>query len=149
MDHAIAATTLADAPAGGVTTAESLKAHAQDSILGSSTGSRFGSANYSDAALIAATKVTNTDVYNGAGEKLGWLDEVVIDKRSGKVAYVVLAVGGFLGLGERYVPMPWERLTYDEDKGGYNIDLTGDQLRSTTTYDREGMDARDPAVAVA
>jgi sporulation protein YlmC with PRC-barrel domain len=124
----------------GATSIDDLKAtaHEGDQLVGVSVGSKFGSKNYSDANLIAATKVTNTSVYNADGDKLGWLDEVVIDKRTGKVSYVVLAVGGFLGLGERYVALDWDRLVYDEEKGGYNIDATGDQVRSMDTFDREG-----------
>lgn len=134
----------------GATTVEDLKATAQDGdqLIGVSVGSRFGSKNYSDANLIAATKVTNTSVYNADGDKLGWLDEVVIDKRTGKVSYVVLAVGGFLGLGERYVALDWDRLNYDEEKGGYNIDATGDQVRSMETFDREGAPFVETAPAI-
>lgn len=128
--------------ATGATTAADLDL--KDSIIGASVGSRFGHDNYSNANLIAATKVTNADVYNADGDKIGWLDEVVIGKQTGKVEYVVLAVGGFLGLGERYAAMPWDRLTYDEAKGGYNIDATGDQIRSQPHYDREGMNEVRP-----
>lgn len=117
----------------------------ETSIIGASVGGLFGKENYSDANLIAATKVTNTNVYNADGDKLGWLDEVVIDKQTGKVAYVVLAVGGFLGIGERYHALPWDRLTYDDAKGGYNVDLTGDQLRESPHYDRDGRDEVIPA----
>lgn len=134
----------------GATTIDDLKQRAVegDELVGVSVGSKFGAENYSDANLIAATKVTNAHVYNADGDKLGWLDEVVIDKRSGRVEYVVLAIGGFLGLGERYIPIPWDKLVYDEDKGGYNIDATGDQVRGMTHYDREGMDPIGPAAAV-
>jgi sporulation protein YlmC with PRC-barrel domain len=136
--------------ATGATTVDDLKATARDGdqIIGASVGSKFGNANYSNENLIAATKVTNTHVYNRDGDKLGWLDEVVIDKISGRVEYVVLAVGGFLGINERYLPLPWERLTYDESKKGYNIDLSGDQLRSSTTYDREGLNPTAAHLAV-
>ncbi len=114
---------------------------ANDIILGASVGSRFGHDNYHDGRLVAATQVTNKDVYNGAGEKLGWLDEVVIEKETGRVAYVVLAFGGFLGINQKYHPLPWDRLNYDADKGHYNIDATDEQVGSMETYDRAGMDA--------
>lgn len=131
-----------------VTTKNSLEAH--DNILGASVGARFGHDNYHDGRLVAATQVTNKDVYNGAGDKLGWLDEVVIDKETGKVEYVVLAFGGFLGINEKYHPLPWNRLTYDEAKGHYNIDATNDEIGTMRHYDRADMDgyrtAERPAV---
>ena len=86
------------------------------------------------ASLIAAKKVDGTSVYNAKGEKLGSVHDVMIDKRSGKIAYAVMSFGGFLGIGEKYHPLPWHLLTYDEAKDGYNIDVTADRLRSAPSY---------------
>lgn len=49
------------------------------------------------ATVISATKVIHTNVYNTAGDALGEIDDVMIDKRSGKIAYAILSFGGFLG----------------------------------------------------
>ena len=46
-----------------------------------------------------ASKLAGVDVYNEANEKIGDINDVILD-RSGKVANVILGVGGFLGLGE-------------------------------------------------
>ena len=48
-----------------------------------------------------ASKLVHVDVYNEANEKIGDINDVILD-RSGKVAKVILGVGGVLGLGERY-----------------------------------------------
>jgi hypothetical protein len=50
-----------------------------------------------------------------------------------------MSFGGFLGIGEKYHPLPWNVLTYDESKGGYNIDLTSEQLRSAPSYSRDEL----------
>jgi hypothetical protein len=63
----------------------------------------------------------------------------MIDKHSGRVAYAVMSFGGFLGIGEKYTPLPWAVLTYDADKGGYNIDLTTDQLRNAPSYSTDEL----------
>ncbi len=65
-------------------------------------------------SLIAASKVNGTTVYNTAGEKLGSVYDVMIDKRSGKAAYAIMSFGGFLSIGDSYHPLPWQSLTYDE-----------------------------------
>jgi len=91
------------------------------------------------AELISADKVTGTSVYNAAGDDLGTIHDLMIDKRGGRVAYAVMSFGGFLGIGEKYHPLPWNVLTYDESKGGYNIDLTAEQLRSAPSYSSEEM----------
>lgn len=97
-------------------------------------GSRTG------AALISADRVRGTDVYNRQGERLGDIDSILIDKLSGKVAYVVMSFGGFLGIGERYHPLPWHVLSYDTDKGGYAVDLDRSQLEGAPHYSRDEAD---------
>jgi hypothetical protein len=84
--------------------------------------------------LIAAERVQGTDVYNLAGEKLGTVDDIMIDKVSGKAIYAVMSFGGFLGIGEKYHPLPWSTLTYDETKGGYVVDLDKKMLEEAPTY---------------
>ena len=51
------------------------------------------------ASLISAGKVQGTTVYNTQGENLGQVYDVMIDKRSGKIANAVMSFGGFLGIG--------------------------------------------------
>jgi len=90
-------------------------------------------------ALISSSKVKGTSVYNSVGDDLGTIHDVMIDKRSGRVAYAVMSFGGFLGIGEKYHPLPWNVLTYDEDKGGYNIDLSTEQLRGAPNYSSDEL----------
>jgi len=87
------------------------------------------------ATLIAADKVEGTNVYNRLGEHLGSIDNVMIDKMSGKVAYAVMSFGGFLGIGERYHPMPWGMLTYDTAQGGYVVDIDKKLLTDAPNYE--------------
>ncbi|WP_419814604.1 PRC-barrel domain-containing protein [Glacieibacterium sp.] len=93
--------------------------------------------------LISADKVQGTAVYDASGERLGTIDSLMLNKRSGKVAYAVMSFGGFLGIGERYHPLPWNVLTYDTDKGGYNIGQTTDQIRGAPNYSRDEIDDGD------
>ena len=97
-------------------------------------------------SLIAAEKVTGTDVYNMDGEQLGTVDDIMIDKVSGKAIYAIMSFGGFLGIGENYHPLPWSTLKYDETKGGYIVNLDKRTLEGAPVID-EGADAnwRDPA----
>jgi PRC-barrel domain len=86
------------------------------------------------ASLIAASKVKGTNVYNSGGESLGSIYDVMIDKRSGKVAYAVMSFGGFLGIGEDYHPLPWQVLHYDEQLGGYVVDVAPERLKEGPAY---------------
>ena len=95
--------------------------------------------------LIASDKVEGTAVYNRAGERLGSVHNVMIDKFSGKVAYAVMSFGGFLGIGERHHPLPWRALTYDTKLGGYVVDVTREQLEGAPSHGRDEAPWGDPA----
>ena len=88
-------------------------------------------------SLIAAEKVEGTDVYNTKGEKLGTVDDIMLDKVSGKAIYAIMSFGGFLGIGEKYHPLPWKVLTYDTGLGGYVVDLDAETLRGAPSFDRD------------
>lgn len=84
--------------------------------------------------LIAADKVEGTTVYNRTGDSLGSIYGLMLDKVDGRVAYAVMSFGGFLGIGERYHPLPWATLTYDTARGGYVVDLSREQLEDAPSY---------------
>jgi sporulation protein YlmC with PRC-barrel domain len=84
--------------------------------------------------LIAASKVSGTSVYNTAGEKLGSVYDVMLEKVSGKAEYAVLSFGGFLGIGEKYHPLPWHELTHDTGQGGYVVKLGPTKLEAGPSY---------------
>ena len=85
---------------------------------------------------IAASKVEGTKVYNLQGETLGTIDELSIDKASGKVRYATLEFGGFLGMGTDRYPMPWAQLEYDTSKDGYVVDLDKGRLKDAPRYEQ-------------
>jgi hypothetical protein len=91
-------------------------------------------AHSTSGSIIAADKVEGTTVYNRAGEKLGSVDHVMIDKINGKVCYAIMSFGGFLGMGESYHPLPWQKLDYDKNKGGFVVDLDKRQLEGAPYY---------------
>jgi hypothetical protein len=84
--------------------------------------------------LIASDKVEGTKVYDLAGEHIGSVHRLLIEKRSGKVSYAVLGFGGFLGMGEDHCPLPWDKLQYDESLGGYRVDISKEQLDGAPRY---------------
>jgi PRC-barrel domain protein len=87
-------------------------------------------------SLIGSDKVEGTAVYGADQKKIGKLERVMLDKMSGKVAYAVLSFGGFMGMGEDYYPVPWTTLKYDENLGGYLVNVTRDQLDKAPKYSK-------------
>jgi PRC-barrel domain protein len=60
-------------------------------------------------SLIASDRVEGTPVRRSGGEKIGTVERHMIDKLSGNVAYAVLSFGGFLGMEQKHLPIPWAR----------------------------------------
>ncbi len=85
--------------------------------------------------LISSRRVEGTSVYNRKDESLGTVDHVMIDKLSGQVAYAVMSFGGFLGIGEKYHPLPWGVLDYEVSKGGYVVDIDKRTLEGAPIYE--------------
>ena len=88
-------------------------------------------------SLIASDRVEGTTVRRSDGTKVGIIERLMIDKVSGGVAYAVLAHGGFLGIGEKRLPIPWTRLQYDPALAAYHLDLSEDEFVSAPVYDKD------------
>jgi sporulation protein YlmC with PRC-barrel domain len=61
-----------------------------------------------------ASKLVGVNVYNDANEKIGDINDVILDK-AGKVENVILGVGGFLGMGEHYVAVAYDKLKWSNE----------------------------------
>ena len=79
-------------------------------------------------SLIASDRVEGTPVRRANGDKVGTIRRLMVDKATGTVAYAVLTFGGFLGLGQHHMPIPWSLLSYDEKTAAYVIDMTDMEL---------------------
>ena len=84
--------------------------------------------------VISSDRVEGTTVYNTAGEKLGSIDDLMIDKISGQVRYAVMEFGGFLGMGTDRYPIPWNMLKYDTSQDGYVVQLDKAKLEGAPSY---------------
>jgi hypothetical protein len=87
------------------------------------------------STLIAADKVQGTYVFNNGGDRVGEINDLMIDKRSGQVAYAIMSFGGFLGVGNSYHPLPWSLLRYNTNLGGYVVDIKQSQLEDAPSYE--------------
>src|SRR5262249_55116460 len=87
--------------------------------------------------LIASDRVEGTTVFDAAGNNVGTIKRLMIEKVSGRVAYAVLSFGGFLGMGGEEHALPWNKLKYDTKLGGYRTDITEAQLRGAPAPARE------------
>ena len=74
-------------------------------------------------AHLGASSLIKANVYAAAGKRLARIDDIILDARTGSVRFVVLGLGGFLGIGRERFAVPWHVLTPDIDEGRCSVDM--------------------------
>ena len=87
--------------------------------------------------LMGADTLIGDDVYNLEGEKLGEIKEIMLDTRTGAVAYAVLAFGGLLGLGDKLFAVPWSVLTLNTSRKCFMLNVDKERLKMAPGFDKE------------
>jgi sporulation protein YlmC with PRC-barrel domain len=86
---------------------------------------------------VKASSIIGTDVVNSEGESLGDIKEVVIDPSTGKVAYAVVAFGGFLSMGEKLFAIPFSAFAYDAEDNEYILDVSKEKLKAAPGFNAD------------
>jgi sporulation protein YlmC with PRC-barrel domain len=81
-------------------------------------------------SAIRAKKVIGSNVTDPSGKKIGQVEDVVLDKQSNSILFAVVGFGGFLGVAEKFHPIPWSSLDYDPAQDAYVVEYTKDQLKA-------------------
>jgi sporulation protein YlmC with PRC-barrel domain len=79
---------------------------------------------------IRAKTVIGTAVKDTAGERIGHVEDIVLDKLTNNIVFAIVGFGGFLGMGEKYHPIPWSSLKYDEREGSYVVNFSREMLEA-------------------
>ncbi|WP_448189819.1 PRC-barrel domain-containing protein [Azospirillum sp. sgz301742] len=90
-------------------------------------------------------------LYGAQGEDVGSIDDVMLDPASGRIAYAVVEVGGFLGLGQHKMPVPWAAFAANPNGEGLVLNVSKERLRGAPQLsgsDRPAMADRQWAMAV-
>jgi sporulation protein YlmC with PRC-barrel domain len=87
--------------------------------------------------VMAASSLEGETVMSLAGDTLGEIEELMLDVKTGRIAYAILAVGGFLGIGEKYFAVPWRALTLDPERKCFVLDVDKDRLENAPGFDRD------------
>ncbi len=96
--------------------------------------------------VMAAATLDGDKVITSDGAEVGKISDIMLDVRSGRVAYAVLSEGGFLGMGTTLHAIPWSALTLDTDEQCFRVDITAQQLKDDPGFDRDHWPAMaDPA----
>ena len=90
------------------------------------------------AATHRASKLIGMNVRNSQGEKLGSVDDLVIDMNTGKISYLALGYGGVLGLGEKLFAVPIGLVKFERgsDESYFVLNVPKDELKAAPGFDK-------------
>lgn len=101
-----------------------------------------------DLHIQKASEIIGRPVQNAQGEKLGTIQDMVIDPDRYRVAYVVLTFGGFLGLGDKLFALPADILQMPDTGGFAVLTVDKDRMKAASGFDKNNWpDLADPTVA--
>lgn len=83
--------------------------------------------------IIESDRIEGTAVYDRTYDRIGTIKRLLIEKVSGRVVFVDVIFGGFLGIGSHHVTIPWDKLAFDTELEGYRTDLTEAQIRGAAS----------------
>lgn len=87
--------------------------------------------------LVRGSEVVGADLFNQKGEDLGEINDVLIDENTGEITHGILAIGGWLGIGEKLTPVPWQNIKPSEKATrGYVVDLEKAKLAGAASFEK-------------
>ncbi len=98
---------------------------------------KTGSVDGPGPQLMGADTLIGDDVYNHQEEDLGDIKEIMLDMRTGQIAYAVLSFGGVLGMGTKLFAVPWQSLTLDTVNKRFLLDVGKDRLKNAPGFDKD------------
>lgn len=90
-----------------------------------------------DPRKITTSTIIGDKIMNWNGEELGKIEEVVLDLTCGTISYVVLSVGGFAGVGDKFFAVPLDFLTMDTKSKSFYLDIGKKALKTTRGFDKQ------------
>lgn len=87
--------------------------------------------------LMGADTLIGDRVHNLQNEDIGEIKEIMLDMRTGKIAYAVMSYGGVFTLGEKLFAVPWEALTLDTVNKGFTLNIDKDRVDGAPGFDTD------------
>ncbi|WKZ86972.1 PRC-barrel domain-containing protein [Ralstonia pickettii] len=87
--------------------------------------------------LMAADTLTGDRVVNGKGEDLGTITNIMLDVQRGRIAYAVLSVGGFLGIGDKLFAIPWGAMSLDIERKCFVLEAEKERFDAAFGFDKD------------
>ncbi len=88
--------------------------------------------------LARGSEVVGAKVFNQNGDHLGEINDIIFDENKGGVTHAILAIGGWLGMGEKLTAVPWKFIKQSEkDTPGYVVEVDKAKLTAAPHFDND------------
>jgi sporulation protein YlmC with PRC-barrel domain len=102
----------------------------------SSSGHQPDALTAVQGVLLSTETLLGSDVKNPQGQDVGDLKHLMLDPHTGRVMYAVVAIGGFLGMGEKTVVVPWNALEVARDGKSLVLNVSPQMLPQVSAYEK-------------
>ncbi len=86
---------------------------------------------------LTVSSIIGDQVQNPAGQHLGHIKDIMIDLSSGRIEYVVIEMGGFLGIGEKFFAIPYPLLTVNPKREIFILSQSKGVLENAPGFNKE------------
>jgi sporulation protein YlmC with PRC-barrel domain len=86
--------------------------------------------------VLTAATLVGDQLYERDGEPLGEIKDVAFDLQQGCIAYLIVSVGGLLGIGSKFFAVPWRAVNYGDDEL-LSIDMSAGQLSAAPSFPKD------------
>jgi sporulation protein YlmC with PRC-barrel domain len=111
----------------------------------SSSGHQPDALTAVQGVLLSTETLLGSDVKNPQGQDVGDLKHLMLDPHTGRVMYAVVAIGGFLGMGEKTVVVPWHALEVARDGKSLVLNVSPQMLPPVSAYEKGKEPVNVPA----
>lgn len=104
--------------------------------LGLATSGAFAQADKPlTGKLVKGSQVVGVKLFNQTADHIGEIDDFYFDENDGGIAYAVVAIGGWLGMGEELVAVPWKHIKQsDKDTTSFVLDAEKAKLKTAPHF---------------
>ncbi len=87
--------------------------------------------------VMAASTLDGDKILSTDGDEVGKVKDIMLDVQAGRIAYVVMSSGGFLGIGDKLLAIPWNALTLDTTRKCFLVALSSERIKNAPGFDKQ------------
>jgi sporulation protein YlmC with PRC-barrel domain len=119
-----------------------MRTHSTTTTSGVAQGARIVGKGNEDVSgpgpdVMAASTLDGDKILSTDGEEVGKVKEIMLDVQAGRIAYVVMSCGGFLGIGDKLLAIPWNALTLDTTRKCFLLSLSSERIKNAPGFDKQ------------